>query len=129
MVEKVIIDLLENDEALTALIDKRVFAIKIPQNEPYPAISFERVTTDYLPVKGFEKLGDEIAIQINIFSEGYLNALEIAEAVKTIFDYKNTFENSGVAVCSIEPAGEMDGVYDEELKLYHRILKYDFSIS
>jgi len=129
MIGKVIHNLLSNNATVTSLVGSKIYPIIVPQNTLFPAITYERVGTDGMEVKGYQKIADKIFIQINVFSDSYENLTVISEAIKNTLNYQHGFTNQSIDVCYIIPTDESDGQFDFDLKLFHRILRFEISVN
>lgn len=129
MIGIVVHDLLKNAPAVTNEVADKIFPIIVPQNTQFPAITYEMLGNEPLKVLGNQKIADTVSVQINVFAYSYAKVSSIAQAVKGVLDFKNNFTNNGIHVCNIQPENEMDGAFDSELNLYHRVLKYEISIN
>jgi len=126
MIGKVIHSLLKDDTTVSGLVGIKIHPLIVPQNAAFPAITYEIISTEYLEVKGLQKVADKVNIQVNIFSKVY--GASIAQAVKAVLDYKHRFQSEGLDIDYIVPTGEHDGVFDQQLQIYHRVLTYEVSI-
>lgn len=129
MIGKVIHNLLSADSAVTALIGSNIFPIVTPQNTVFPSVTYETIGSLPMEVIGWQKIANTIDIQLNIFAPTYTQAIDIKEAIKAVLDYKNGFISEGLNFCGITPIDDLDGAYDEDLNLFHRILKYEFHLN
>ncbi len=129
MIGKVIHSLLTNDSTVTTLVGANIFPIITPQGTAFPSVTYETVGTQSMEVLGWQKIADTIDIQLNIFAPTYTQAIDIKEAIKAVLDYKNGFVSEGLNFCGITPIDDLDGIYDEELNLFHRVLKYEFHLN
>lgn len=128
-------DLIINDAQAAALVGTKVYAVIIPQNVAFPAISIETVNTEPTEVKGFLNIADIVSVQINIFTtnasgvNGYDKGVAIAKAIRTALDFEHGFTNSDTDIDEIRLVGEEDGPYNKEVEVYHRILRYEVDIN
>jgi len=129
VIGKVIHNLLANDTAVAAEVAEKIFPVIVPQNETFPAITYETLGDEPMEVKGHQKIADTISVQINVFAANYSKVVTIVKAVKGVLDFKHDFINNDIHVCSITPETAMDGIYDKEENLYHKILKYEISVN
>lgn len=129
MTGELILNLLMNETMVTDEVADRIFPIIVPQNQIFPAITYEMVGNETIQIKGFQKIADTVSVQINVFAKSYPKVSTIAQAIKTALDFKHSFTINDIDVCSIIPENELDGVYNETVNIFHRILKYEISIN
>lgn len=125
MIGKVIFNLLSNNAALTAIVPAaKITPFKRLQKESLPAITYEVV--DHLPQltkDGVSKL-DSIRISINVWTNTYIQASDLAKKIRTILD-RYAGVNSGLNVDKIifESIAEL---YEDDGEVYHHVV--DFKI-
>ena len=129
MIGTVIHSLLSADTTITDAVGDNIYPIIVPQNSPFPAITYQLIGSEPMEIKGFQKIADTASVQINVFADTYSKTVAIAKAVKDVLDYAHGFELNDINICSVTPEMELDGIYDDTLNLYSRILKYEISIN
>ena len=115
--ERAIVDIIENDTAVDAILNKRIFPNTIPQNELFPAIIYTRVITEPTDTKdGVSKL-DSITIDLDFFGIDYKILKDLAGKVKTAIDRFSGTKQSQVIEIII--FADQRSTYDTEGEVYH----------
>lgn len=121
--------LLSSDTGVMNLVGTNIFPIISPQGTVFPSVTYHTIGTEPMEVIGWQKIADTIHVQIDVFASTYSEVINIKEAIKSVLDYKQKFSSNGLSFCGITPIEDMDGLYDKELNLFHRILKYEFHLN
>lgn len=87
-VGKEIINILTNDTNVTNLVSTKVFPIVANEGTTFPFIVYRR--TNYTPASNKDYTSEIVGIEINILSQRYDEAVNIAEAVANSLDRKET---------------------------------------
>lgn len=103
---------LSTDTNITALVEDRIYPLVAPQNVVKPYITFQRIskipTTEIKDGKSTLDIG---RFQINIWSDGYLDGVNIAK----------TLEQSLTGLAQLD--NQLEG-FDANAKLYQQILDF-----
>ena len=115
------------DSAIASLIGVRMHPVNLPQNIRYPALSYMQVSNvrerDLCGPAGFA----HPRISINSWSETYIGARDLAEAVRVALEgFRGQFTPTGARVGSARLDNELDG--DEPDVGIYRVLQ-DYIIS
>lgn len=106
---------LNDDPTLTALVGDRVNYVLLPQGTEFPAITFNRISTERIQtLSGTDGLA-LASFQASAFSEHYLEAVTVASGIRNALDDK-----AGVLI-----GGQID-LYDKSARVHYAII--DFSI-
>lgn len=82
--ETAIRQLLIDDSAVSAMIDTRVFDSIIPQGQPYPAIAYQRVTTQRLYTQDGESNFYQASLQLTCLAAGKALVEQLVAAVTAV---------------------------------------------
>lgn len=82
---KLVYTTLTTDAALAALVDGRIYPLRIPQNEALPAITYQQASR---PNGGLRGCGqpDRGLVQVSIFAKSYEQVEAISTAVRRALD-------------------------------------------
>jgi hypothetical protein len=122
--EEALFDYLTSDAGVSALVDERVYPVRLPERSLIPAISWSRVSANRIyTYSTFEDTDAWVAarIQFNCWDYTAMGSMELGEAVlKALSGYYGEFIGSSFAI------NELD-IYEAPTKFHRRIL--DFLIS
>ena len=110
--------------AMNALISGRIYPVIIPQNDPYPAITYS--VTNSPANTGHETAAtqDRATVQFNIWATTYASCLAIDTALRTLIDNVSGAAG-GVTVTGCDYAGGSDGI-DDKLEYFFISSTYEF---
>ena len=120
--------LLLADTDVSEAVGVKIHPVVIPQNTSFPAIAIELVSTEGMLTKDFVNLADTQTVSLKVASHNYDEAVSIAQKVRAVLDDLHGIQQSGVRICDTFFRNEMDGVYDNDSNLFHRIITYEISI-
>lgn len=87
-VGKEVISILTNDTNVTKLIGNKVFPIVANEGTTFPFAVYRR--TSYRPENTKDGTGEIVSIEINLLSQKYEEAVNLADVVATALDRKET---------------------------------------
>lgn len=128
-IEKALVSILKNSTKVSALVDDRVYAFKLPQNAVIPAITYHRVSTYRVITHDQDSTGlSNPRFQFNLYARSIDVCKQLAEAVRYAFlGYRGEVgTTTKVSVYAILPETEID-VIEADLDLYYTIVDYKFS--
>ena len=126
MIGFVVTDILLNTASVTDVVGNRIYPSVIPQDEPYPAITFLEVAVNPSGTKDGPSELDQINVQINCFASTNKEASELAQKVRTALDYRlGNFQ--GVEVDKIVFKNQSDQ-FDDDLLIHHKAIDFSFRI-
>lgn len=77
--------LLDTNAAVGALVDGRIYPLRIPQNTALPAITYQLVSLTPRALQGCH-LPDDALVQVSIFAKSYEQTLALSAAVRQALD-------------------------------------------
>ena len=82
MIEQTLVAVLKNNSAVSALVGTRIRPLTLGQDEPLPAVVYQRVST--VPVTSLDGDSgvDAVRIQVSCWAETYSGARALASAVR-----------------------------------------------
>lgn len=117
-VEEAVRTILLADPTVSGIVGTRIFPIQLPLICEFPAISYLK------PSNPFSRISGRPRVQIDCWTEDYLECLTLAKAVETALDgYSGTV--AGVNIRGIFPQNAPDQPIDDA-GLFH--IPYDFFI-
>jgi len=117
MIEADIIETLTDSEAVDGLVEGRVYALTRPQEDPLPAIVWQRISTvPQNSLNGFSGL-DEVRIQFSCYAETLLQAKELAAAMRSALNGNSELKSTCVM--------EMDD-QDPETRNFRVLVDFNF---
>lgn len=87
-----IYSILSNDAGVTALTSTRIYPLKMPQLEAYPAVVFKAISVDPSNTKSGASTTDEVRMQVDCYVKevtgqaSYYNSLLLATAVRSALE-------------------------------------------
>ena len=130
MAEVAVVAILKADAAVNALIDERVYPLELRQGTQFPAISYQRISTQRDSNMGVDT-GVVIArVQVNSYAERYGEAKELNDAVRAALQrYRGTIAGVEILDSFIDnefdyrsEAADMYGVLTDYQIHYREIL-------
>lgn len=113
---KLVYDTLKADAALAALVDGRIYPLRIPQTAELPAIIFQQVSRTQRPLHACN-LPDQALVQVSVFAKRYQEVEMISDAIRAALgDYQNGDYN-------IEYDNGRD-LHDDQADTFHRADDY-----
>ena len=100
LIGKLIFQTLSNDSAITAYVGDKIYPVVAPYEVTNPYIVFLRMN-DY--GTGYSKdgvWGDTISFQVNVFSDKYIDSVDIANLVRKSFE-GHKISNAELAISNI----------------------------
>lgn len=126
MIGTVIKKVLTENAAVSALIGSAVYPVRVPQSKPFPAVTYQIISTTPSRCKGGVSKSDKIRVQLNIFSEKYEQMEAVAAAVREVLDgLKDT-------VLGIEFRATYESetdLHEDAAKVYHKATDYTFTVN
>lgn len=110
--------------AMNALISGRIYPVIIPQNDPYPAITYSVVNSPADTGHETAATQDRATVQFNIWASTYASCLAIDTALRTLLDNVSGTAG-GVTVTGCDYGGGSDGI-DEKLEYFFISSNYEF---
>ena len=121
--ERIIINLLENDVPVNAIVSKRIFPLRIPQsNSAYPVITFDRINTKPTDSKDGASSLDTHRLILHFWGRSYSELKDLSTKVRTALDRKSG-SLFGINVDSIIFVDDKDG-FSDNIDLNHLIQEY-----
>ncbi len=120
--EQAIVDILENDAPVSAIIDDRIFPVAIPQEKVLPAITYQRVDTDPNDTKSGASTLDGILIDLDFWDKKFAVVKDLAKKVRAALD-RFSGTKQGIVVQSIQFQNQIVG-YSSEKEIYHLTQTY-----
>lgn len=120
--EQAIVDILENDSNVSAVIDNRIFPLFIPQEKKVPAITYERIDTDANDTKSGASTLDGILIDIDLWGKDFKVLKDLAKDVRNALD-RFSGTKQGIIIQSIQFDNEIQAFSDDKL-LHHLTQTY-----
>lgn len=115
--EQAIVDILENDAVVNAIISKRIYPERMPQGKVYPAITYTRINTDPTDEKdGVSKL-DTIQVDLDLWGVDFKILKDLAKKVRTALDRFSGTKQSQV-IDSIIFANQ-NSFFEDEADMFH----------
>ena len=102
---------------LSALIGTRCFAVKLPQNPVFPAMTFNRISAEREHAMGADANPTHARFQLTAFDDGYADARGLADQIKAAFDRWSGTVDTTVIQDSLREGGDLD-LYNDETKTY-----------
>lgn len=99
---------LTGNERIAALVGDRVYPETIPQEAPFPAIAYQKVSGFPMGVHSGRLNLSESVIQVTISASDYADAKEIANLIKLWFPFRGFLGNL-VEIYSSRVQVEVDG--------------------
>lgn len=120
---------LANYAGLSALVGTRIYAVKLPQNVTYPAVTFQVISG--LPRTHLMGSDDALAaprVQVSAWDTSLTDAIAVADQIKAALqDYTGTMGgDGGVTVQRIFIESEQIDIYDPETEVHN--IAQDFII-
>jgi hypothetical protein len=86
VIEIDIVNALNNNSAITDLVDGRIYPLYRPQSDPLPALVYQRVsTTPENALQGFSGL-DAVRLQFSCYAKTLIEAKELAVLLRAALD-------------------------------------------
>lgn len=120
--EQAIVDVLENDADVSAIIGDRIFPLVIPQEKALPAITYERVDTDPNDTKSGASTLDGDLIDLDLWGKDFAVLKDLAKKIRTTLD-RFSGTRQGIIVQSIQYQNQVVG-FSAEKNIYHLIQTY-----
>lgn len=113
---------LANYSGLSALVGTRVYAVKLPQNVTYPAVTYQIVGG--LPRTHLMGGDDALAaprVQVSAWDTSLTDAISVADQIKAALqDYSGTMGgDAGITVQHIFLESEQIDIYDSEAEVHN----------
>lgn len=121
LIGKLIFLTLGNDSEITSYVGDKIYPVVAPYEVTNPYIVFTRVN-DY--GTGYSKdgcYGDTISFQVNVFSDKYIEAVEIANLVRNSFE-GHKISNDELTICNIRLTSASEQFIDDT---YIQTLTFD----
>lgn len=100
LIGKLIYQNMANDAAIVEYVGDKIWPVVAPYEVTNPYIVFTR-TNDYSSAYTKDGIvGDTITFQINVFSDKYVDSVEIANLVRNSFE-GHKISNTELAICNI----------------------------
>ena len=120
--ERAIVDIIENDAAVNAILAKRIYPNTIPQDVVFPAMTYTRISNDPADTKdGVSKL-DSITIDLDIFGIDFNTLKDLAGKVRTALDRFSGTKQSQVIGIIVFLSDH--SFYEDEAQVYHITQSY-----
>lgn len=121
--ERTIVDLINNDVDVDAILQKRFFPVRIPQsNTEFPAATFKRIGTNPTDSKDGASSLDTHKLMIDLWGNSYLELKDLAKKVRAALDRKSV-SLFGIDVDSIIFVDDKDG-FSDNTDLNHLMQEY-----
>lgn len=118
-IEAAVRALLVGAPAVATLVGQRIYPYALPQGATYPAIRYQRISTDRTYSIQARSDRAQVRMQVDCYAEALTDALALAAAVRDAIDvYSGT--SAGVAVRSVTAAGESGGYESDPLPAVFR---------
>lgn len=126
LVPKIVYQALLNNEELTKYIDKRVFPLVAELGTVFPYVAFSKtyITPTYTKDLYTE---DTVGIEIVVASTDYLESLEIANIVRSIFECKK-LKTSDLNISQIKFSNIIEG-YDDAANAFVQRITFEFKVN
>ncbi len=102
MIEQAVYDILRNDALVEAIAGDRIYPLLMPQNATYPAITYQRISTDRarsLSGRDYEK---RVRLQVDVWSKTFGEAKSLSTAVAAALDdYAGVLAGLQIGACSL----------------------------
>lgn len=120
--EQAIVNILENDIDVSAIIGDRIFPVVIPQEKSLPAITYERVDTDPNDTKSGVSTLDVPLIDIDLWGKDFAVLKDLAKKIRTALD-RFSGTKQGIIIQSIQYQNQIVG-FSSEKELHHLTQTY-----
>jgi len=120
--EQAIVDILENDANVSAVVDDRIFPIFIPQEKKLPAITYERIDTDPMDTKSGASTLDVPLLDIDLWGKDFKVLKDLAKDVRNALE-RFSGTRQGIIIQSIQFDNEIQAFSDEK-ELHHLTQTY-----
>ena len=121
--ERTIVNLVNNDVDVDAILNKRFFPVRIPQsNEDFPAATFTRMQTTPTDSKDGASSLDTHKLIIDMWGRSYAELKDLAKKMRAALDRKSV-SLFGIDVDSIIFVNDKDG-FSDNTDLNHLMQEY-----
>jgi len=121
--ERTIVDLVNNDGPVDAILNKRFFPVRIPQsNEEFPAGTYTRMQTTPTDSKDGASSLDTHKLMIDLWGRSYAELKDLAKKMRAALDRKSV-TLFGIDVDSIIFVNDKDG-FSDNTDLNHLMQEY-----
>lgn len=106
---------------VAALVGARIYPVALPQEGPYPAVTYERTGGEVIHAMGQDPGLSSAAMQLTCWGATYSSAKASAAAVRAALQNQLNVTwggESGVVVQAAFVEGEKDDGYEPEARLY-----------
>lgn len=126
LVPKIVYQALLNNEELNKYIDKRIFPLVAELGTAFPYVAFSKtyITPTYTKDYYTE---DTVGIEIVVASTDYLESLEIANIVRSIFECKK-LKTSDLNISQIKFSNIVEG-YDDAANAFVQRITFEFKVN
>ncbi len=110
------------DAPVTALVVKRIYPIKLPQQPTYPCLTYEIVSD--IPYRGLAGDADRevIRARVHCWAETYTVAIDLAAKVRAaVGDFSGTM---GTTVVSSAKFETWNDIYEDVPEVYRRVADF-----
>ena len=126
--EESIYSYLSNYAGLTALVDKKIFPLIVPENVILPAVIYQQISSIITESIYRDDGTAWVNVQFKILGTSYSNSKAIAKQVKTaFFNFSGVMGSGGVNVGAVRRISDDLDFYDDE-KEYSIIQEYSFFV-
>ena len=109
VLETLVYSTLTGNSSVAAIVSTRVYPLILPQGCDLPAITYERISTEYIStLSGFAGM-ERVRMQIDVLAESYSAAKSLSASVITAMDRSLLFKCL-VDSCQ-DTVADVDGIY------------------
>lgn len=126
LVPKLVYQALLNNENLSKYIGKRVFPLVAELGTVFPYVAYSKTYITPAYTKDFYT-EDTVGIEIVVASTDYLESLEVANIVRSIFECKK-LKTDEITISQIKFSGISEG-YDDMANAFVQRLTFEFRVN
>lgn len=126
LVPKIVYQALTNNTELESYIGKRAVALVAEQGTQFPYVAYSKTYITPTYTKDFYT-EDSVGIEIVVAATDYLQSLEIANIVRSIFECRK-LKTSELTISQITFGGITEG-YDDAANAYIQRLTFEFKVN
>ena len=126
LVPKLVYQALLNNENLSHYIGKRVFPLVAELGTVFPYVAYSKTYITPTYTKDFYT-EDTVGIEIVVASTDYLESLEVANIVRSIFECKK-LKTDEITISQIKFSGISEG-YDDMANAFVQRLTFEFRVN
>lgn len=126
LIPKIVYNALKNDKKLNEYINNRVFPMIADFGTQFPYVAYSRTYITPIYTKDFYT-EDTVGIEIIVASNDYIESLEIANIVRSIFECK-TLKTNELTISQISLTSVTEA-YDDQANAFVQRIAFDFKVN